>query len=112
MSFASPVSVKRLSLGLIAALLLGSAAMAAPKVVKKVPPEFPAEAARKGINSGSVRAKLLIDGEGKVSEVEILEAEPKRVFDRAVTSALMEWRFAGSGDKQTHEVKLVFRNED
>ncbi|PZP32044.1 MAG: hypothetical protein DI603_11345 [Roseateles depolymerans] len=94
-----------------AGLLLAFAAVASPKVVKKVPPDFPREAAQKGISTGSVKAKLTIEADGHVSDVEILEAEPKRVFDRAVKSALMEWKFE-PGEKGTHEVKLVFKNED
>ena len=94
-----------------AGLLLAFAAVASPKVVKKVPPEFPREAAQKGISTGSVKAKLTIEADGHVSDVEILEAEPKRVFDRAVKTALMEWKFE-AGEKGTHEVKLVFKNED
>jgi len=96
---------------LAAGLMLALAAHAVPKVVKKVPPEFPAEASKKGISSGSVKAKLIIEADGKVSDVEIVEAEPKRVFDRAVKAALMEWKFE-PGEKATHEVKLVFKNED
>lgn len=96
-----------------AALTLAlSAHAAAPKIVKKVPPEFPREAAQKGISNGSVKAEVAIDPDGKVSKVTVLEAEPKRVFDKAVTAALMEWKYEGSGEKQTAEVKLVFRNED
>jgi protein TonB len=96
---------------LAASLMLALAAHATPKVLKKVPPEFPAEATKKGISTGSVKAKLTIEADGKVSDVEIVEAEPKRVFDRAVKSALMEWKFE-PGEKATHEVKLVFKNED
>lgn len=99
-------------LGLAAAVMLATAAHATPKIIKKVPPEFPAEAARQSISAGSVRAKMSIDPDGKVSGVEILEAEPRRVFDKAVTRALMDWKFEPSGEKQTHEVKLVFKNED
>ena len=76
-----------------------------------MPPDFPAEATRKGIASGVVKAKVNIEADGKVSSVEILEAEPKRIFDRAVTAALMEWRYE-PGEKGSHEVRLVFRNED
>ncbi|MFY8116762.1 MAG: energy transducer TonB [Roseateles sp.] len=95
------------------ALMLSFAAQAAaPKVIKKVPPEFPREAAQQSISSGVVKAKLSIDADGKVTDVAIVEAEPRRVFDKAVTRALMDWRFEASGEKQTHEVKLVFRNED
>jgi protein TonB len=96
---------------LAAGLMLALAAQATPKVLKKVPPEFPAEATKKGISAGSVKAKLTIEADGKVSDVEIVEAEPKRVFDRAVKAALMEWKFE-PGEKATHEVKLVFKNED
>jgi periplasmic protein TonB len=88
------------------------AALASPKVVKKVPPEFPSEAVRKNITAGSVKAKLLIGPDGKVTDVEILESEPKRVFDRVSIEALKEWRFEPAADKQTHEVKLVFRNDE
>lgn len=105
-------TVSRTLLGLAAALVLAAGAHATPKIVKKVPPEFPAEAARQSISAGSVRAKMNIDPDGKVSGVEILEAEPRKVFDKAVTRALMDWKFEPSGEKQTHEVKLVFKNED
>ncbi len=46
----------------LALVLLSAAtlAIATPKVTKKVPPEYPAEAVRKNISSGSVRAKLTI----------------------------------------------------
>lgn len=96
----------------LALMLSAGLAMAAPKVIKKVPPEFPAEAARKAINAGSVRAKLTIGPDGSVLEVEILESEPKRVFDRASIEALKAWKFEATGQKETHEVKLVYRNEE
>ena len=34
-----------------------------------------------------------------------------RLFGQ-VTRALMDWKFEPSGQKETHEVKLVFKNED
>ncbi len=98
-----------IALALVAA---SSLAHADAKVLKKVAPEYPSEAARKNISAGSVRAKLNIAGDGKVAGVDIVEAEPKRVFDRAAIDALSQWRFEGTGATQTHEVKLVFRAED
>jgi protein TonB len=103
---------RQVALILTSLLLSVSALAATPKVIKKVPPDFPREASSKGITQGVVKAKLNIEPDGKVSSVEILEADPKRVFDRAVTSALMEWKFEPAGEKMTHEVKLVFKNED
>lgn len=107
MSFTSRFAVAAATL-----LVVLSAAANAPKVIKKVPPDFPREAAQQSISTGVVKAKMNIDAEGKVTSVEILEAEPRRVFDKAVSRALMDWRFEASGEKQTHEVKLVFKNED
>lgn len=113
MSKKSLNSVLRNALPLLAALALTFAAQAStPKIVKKVPPEFPKEAAQQSITSGTVKAKMSIDAEGKVTGVDIVEAEPRRVFDKAVTRALMDWRFEPSGEKQSHEVKLVFKNDD
>ena len=105
------MSILRSATVLAASLILALAAHAVPKDAKKVPPEFPTEASKKGISTGVVKAKLTIEADGKVSDVEILEAEPKRVFDRAVKQALMEWKFE-PGEKASHEVKLVFKNED
>lgn len=107
MSFTSRFAVAAASL-----LVVLSAAANAPKVIKKVPPDFPREATQQSISTGVVKAKMNIDAEGKVTSVEIMEAEPRRVFDKAVSRALMDWRFEASGEKQTHEVKLVFKNED
>ncbi|MEJ6006331.1 TonB family protein [Paucibacter sp. AS339] len=89
-----------------------SAHAAAPKILKKVPPEFPPEASKQSISSGTVKAKMAIDADGSVTGVDIIEAQPRKVFDKAVTRALMDWRFEASGEKQSHEVKLVFSNED
>ncbi len=102
----------RLGLSLLGALLIASSAIAAPKVLKKVPPEFPAAAVKKGIKTGSVKAQINIAPDGKVTEVNIVESTPPKVFDKAVIEALMEWRFEGSGEKQSHELKLVFNSED
>nr|WP_295079457.1 energy transducer TonB [uncultured Roseateles sp.] len=112
MTHAVPFKTRSIALFCGALALAFAAHAATPKVIKKVPPEFPREAAQQSISTGAVKAKMLIDGDGKVTGVEILEAEPRRVFDKAVTRALMDWRFEPSGEKQTHEVKLVFKNED
>lgn len=85
----------------------------APKVVKKVPPEFPGEAVRKNITDGVLKAKLSIDGAGAVTEVAIVEATPAKakVFNEAATTALNQWKFEASGKPQTFELKLVFSME-
>jgi protein TonB len=108
----TPSRLLRSAIALFGALLIASSVLAAPKILKKVPPEFPREAAKKNVNKGTVNARMSIGPDGKVTEVTITEALPPRLFDRAVIDALMEWRFEGTGEKQTHDVKLVFTNED
>ena len=49
-----------------------------PKVVKKIPVEFPADAVRKGVDRGVFKARLTIDGEGNVTESSIVEATPAK----------------------------------
>jgi protein TonB len=72
-------------------------------------PEFPREADRAGVNDGKVKARMTIDASGEVTRVEVLEATPRRIFDREVVRALSQWRFAKGGDARAMEVDLEFR---
>lgn len=104
--------------GLVFAAALAVAPSAAhadgpPKVLKKVPPEFPGEATRKGITEGVLKAKLSIDGAGAVTDVAIVEATPPKakIFNTAATDALTQWKFEANGKPQSFELKLVFSME-
>ena len=66
---------------------------ATPRLLARVEPEFPTEAVRSGIERGTVKARMTLDGAGNVTRVEVLDAMPRRVFDRAVTKALVQWRY-------------------
>jgi protein TonB len=72
-------------------------------------PEYPKAAIREGISKGRVVARLAIDEKGNVTEVTIFSADPPRVFDRAVTIALKDWKFASDGEKYIAEVELNFK---
>lgn len=96
--------------------LLGAAALAASlgahaqlHPVSKVAPEFPREAAIASIDKGRVKARLTIDASGEVTRVDIIEANPRRVFDRAVTRSLSQWRYEKGADGRTVEVELDFK---
>jgi periplasmic protein TonB len=102
-----------------AALLLtlwSSAALAQaanPKVVKKVPMEFPAEAARKGVDRGVLKARVTIDGAGVPTEVAIVDAQPAkaRMLNDAVVATLNLWRFESLGKSSTFEMQVVMSAE-
>lgn len=81
----------------------------ATRVLSRVEPEFPAEAARGGIENGRVVARMTLDGAGHVTNVEILEAQPRRVFDRSVQRALAQWKFNEGAAGRTFESEIDFR---
>ena len=103
-AFARPAA----ALAIAAAALAASGADLVP--VSKIEPEFPREALSADIDSGKVHAKMTIDASGEVSRVEIMEATPRRVFDRAVVRALSQWRFAPGAAGRTMEIDIVFHS--
>ena len=100
----------RLAAGAAVAGFLSFPALAAPDatVVSKVDPEFPREAVQAGADKGTVKARMTVDGSGEVVRVEILEAQPRRVFDRAVIKTLSQWRFNAGANGRTVEIDVNF----
>ena len=81
----------------------------AMRVVTRVEPEFPSEAVKAGVYEGTVQARLIVDANGSVTRVEIVEARPRRVFDRAVVRALSEWKYNEGAAGRTVTVELAFK---
>jgi protein TonB len=75
-------------------------------------PVYPRGAQRMGIDKGRVVARLKIDENGNVYEVEIVSAEPPRHFDKAVIDALRDWKFKPDGEKYVAEVEINFSLKD
>lgn len=65
----------------------------APKATRSVQPEYPFMARRRGIE-GVVRVRFRVDRQGRVGDLEILEARPSGVFEKVVRQAVSRWRFA------------------
>ncbi|SDM55693.1 outer membrane transport energization protein TonB (TC 2.C.1.1.1) [Geoalkalibacter ferrihydriticus] len=61
--------------------------------VSQVPPVYPRRALMQGL-SGWVRLNFVINADGSVGEIEVVEASPRRgVFDHEAVRALSRWRF-------------------
>jgi protein TonB len=86
-----------------------STAAADLRPVHRVDPEFPIEAQKAGAQKGTVTARMTLDAAGKVTNVEIVDALPRRLFDRAVTRALADWRYAEGAAGRTVEVEIAFK---
>ena len=76
------------------------------KLVNRVEPQFPRGA---DDNAGTVRARLQVDARGTVTAVDIVEANPPRVFDRNVRSALQQWRYEPTGEAFSKLAEIIFR---
>ena len=92
-----------------------AAPSAAPSVVttatpvSREAPEFPREAVKASVDSGTVRARMTIDAAGNVTNVLIVEARPARVFDRAVRDTLGRWKFNSGAEGRSYETEVEFR---
>ena len=75
------------------------------KLVSRVEPTFP-----RGIDAdrGTIKARLQVDARGAVTAVEIVEANPPRVFDRTVRSALQQWRYEPTGEAFSTAAEISF----
>jgi protein TonB len=73
----------------------GASPMPAVKAISLEQPEFPTAARMSGIE-GWVTVSYTIDAKGRVSDVHIVDAKPRRVFDSAVRKAVHNWRFEPS----------------
>jgi len=90
-----------------------SADKAATPLVR-IEPKYPPAAARDGLN-GWVRLRFNIGADGRVTDVKVLAAEPRRVFEQEAMRALKNWKYQpklenGRAVTQSDlEVQLDFR---
>lgn len=90
--------------GIFAAACVATCLMAAPsfatderELVEAEAPSFPRAAQRRGIE-GHVVVRYNVSPEGAVTDVEVVEATPSGVFERAVMRALEGWRYVGAAE--------------
>ena len=98
-----------LVLAALASPLAASAGPGDATLVSKVEPEFPREAIQAGADAGRVKARMTVDGTGEVTRVEIIEATPRRVFDRAVVKTLSQWKFNPGNAGRAVEIEVEFK---
>ncbi len=64
-----------------------------PRALREIVPDYPVDADRQQL-SGKVRLQLKLEADGRVSDIEIVSANPAEVFDESAIRAFREARFA------------------
>lgn len=84
-----------------------AAARAAIEPISTPQPPFPREALLAG-TKGEVVAEISIDGTGNVTNVRIISASPRNVFDKSVLTTVRRWKFRGNGESTTIRRTFAF----
>jgi protein TonB len=58
----------------------------------KIPPIYPMRAMRRGIE-GWVKIRFLVNNQGRVEQLKIIESDPESVFDKSVLNCVSQWKF-------------------
>ena len=77
------------------------------------PPTPPGRAIKRGL-TGYVKARALIDANGRLQGIKIVEAQPEEVFDDAVIAALSAWvcqpaTYGGQKVSMSYDATFTFR---
>lgn len=80
----------------------------APRAISTPQPPYPREAARTRA-SGSVTVQYTIGADGRVTNVEVLRARPRGLFERTVTQTVETWRFEATGETTTQTRTFDFQ---
>lgn len=81
-----------------------------PTPTNRVPPDYPARAQRRGLE-GHVELTFVIRPDGSVDpgSIQVVEARPRNVFDRAARQAVARWQFTqGKGLRRARQ-RLEFQ---
>jgi len=81
------------------------------KPVKRVHPVYPPEAEAQHIE-GHVKVRLSVNFDGKVTDVQVLVAEPPGVFEESVLTAVRQYQFKRDGTTYQADQDIIFKIDD
>ena len=66
--------------------------MTGPRLVRRTATQWPRRGAGAGA-PGLVRLSFVVDKKGRPKDIEVIEAEPPQIFDRAARGTVKKWRY-------------------
>lgn len=66
-----------------------------PTPIVRINPKYPVVAAREGIE-GWVQLRFSVDATGTVTDIEVIAAQPQRIFEQEAIRALKRWKYQPS----------------
>lgn len=78
------------------------------QVLRRVNPKYPRRAKMKK-QEGFVQLQFLISKDGNVSNIVVLNSNPKGAFDKASLKAIKRWRFKSSNEEKNATITFNFR---
>ncbi len=75
--------------------------------IKRTEPKYPVEAAKNG-TFGSVMMRILVNEEGDVEAVDVINAYPQGVFEKSALRAVKGWKYTPGNKKFISRVKLSY----
>ena len=77
--------------------------------VKKTPfPKYPREAEDNSVE-GDITVRIMVNGDGLVMDVQVLNANPPGVFNQEVLNSVRQWQFKRDGTTAEFEQKFIFK---
>ena len=78
-----------------------------PTPIERKLPKYPKEAERAG-QFGYVVLRFLVDEQGEVGAIDILDSFPEKVFDKSAVKALKRWRYEPGHEKKEVRLRLDY----
>ena len=103
--FRGPLGKSACVIGLMAAVSGANAQVVERKLIKKVPPEYPAVLKEHRIH-GIVRLSVIVKADGSVKDIVVIGGNPALV--EASVKAVKQWKYAPMDRETTVEVTIQF----